>query len=116
MTGLTDLRTALVKGAFRVMQSPQFVRLLQDRRVLAILVEGLSVKASGRVALREAGKALARTLGLATLEDLRAVEQDLRERAAPAGGGVTRPAEPTARDLRFGESAASSRYGETARR
>lgn len=116
MIGLTDLRTTLVKGAFRVMQSPQFVRLLQDERVLAFLVEGMSVKARGRVLLRETGRALARTLGLATHEDLRAVERDLRDRAASAGGSAERPADPTARDLRRGEDPASFPDHETAGR
>lgn len=113
MIGLTDLRTSLVKAAFKVMQSPQFVRALQDERILAFLVEGMSAKARSVVLLREAGRTLARTLGLATLEDLRSVEQDLMERAAQAGGRADRPAEPTARDLRRGDDGASTRDHET---
>jgi hypothetical protein len=59
------------------MESPVFVRLLQDRRVLNVLVEGMSVKARLRELARDMGARLAPTLGLATLEDLRALERDL---------------------------------------
>lgn len=79
MAELSDLRTKLVKGAFKVMQSPQFVRLLQDKRVLHVIVDGMSLRARTRVLLREAGETIARTFGLATLTDLQALEQDLRD-------------------------------------
>lgn len=79
MARISDLRTRLVKGAFKVMQTPQFVRLLQDKRVLHVLVDGMSMRARTRMMLREAGEMLARTFGLATLADLRALEQDLRD-------------------------------------
>ncbi len=94
MVEMADLRTRLVQGAFRVMQTPQFVRLLQDKRVLAFLIDGMSFRARTRALLRESGVRLARILGLATLEDLRVLERDLRERAlgiSPSGYGPSEP-------------------------
>lgn len=79
MAELSNLRTRLVKGAFKVMQSPRFVRLLQDKRVLHLLVDGMSLRARGRILLRDSGEWIAGILGLATLADLRALELELRE-------------------------------------
>lgn len=72
-----ELRSRIVRSAFRVMESPTFVRLLQDRRVLNVLIEGMSVKVRFRELAREVGARIAPTFGLATLEDLRAMEHDL---------------------------------------
>jgi len=110
MAELTDLRTKLVKGAFKVMQSPRFVRLLQDKRVLNVIVDGMSLRARGRVMLRDLGTKVARAFGLVTLEDLRDLERDLERRTAAHVARAERPhapnpssygARPTHEDSRF---------------
>ena len=77
---MNDLRATIVRGAFRIMESRQFVRLFQDERVQRALIEWLSLPARARCWVRSSGAAAARTLGLATVADLRALEQHLVSR------------------------------------
>lgn len=78
MADLGELRSKLVQGAFKVMESRSFVRLLQDRRVLTVLVEGMGARSLLSSLGRRVGATAARTLGLATVEDLRSLENDIR--------------------------------------
>ena len=77
---MPPLRARLVSAAFRVIHSPRFARLVEDHGVLEAIVVGLSVEARARVALRRTGAGVARVLGLATMEDLREVEEAARRR------------------------------------
>jgi len=93
MTELADLQSKVVRGAFRVMQSRQFVRLLQDKRVLGFLVDGMGARVRFRAAVRGFGQRVAGVFGLATVRDLRALELDLIHRSAISGvdsGGAPR--------------------------
>lgn len=77
---MKELGTKAVQVLFQVMETPLFVRLLQNRRVLLVLSEGLSLPARTRELVLWSGERMARRFGWATADDLRQLEQDLLQR------------------------------------
>ena len=80
MAELIDLRAALVRGIFKVIESPKCLEVLRTPKALGLLIDVMSVPARCRSTLRDSGRSMARVLGLATAEDLRQVELDLEQR------------------------------------
>ena len=75
-----DLRATLVREAYRIMETRPVVRFVQDRRVLRSIIDGMGLRARIVKAARETTARLAPFVGLATIEDLRALEQDMLRR------------------------------------
>ena len=97
---MKELGTKGVQVLFHVMQTPLFVRLLQNKRFLRVLTEGLSLPVRTRELVLWSGERMARRFGWATADDLRRLEQEFLERyqtvaeqgdrrsSAPLHGGV----------------------------
>ncbi len=92
----------MVQRVFEVIESPRVHEVLRGQRALDALVVGLSVPAFFRSAIRDSGKRLARTMGLATEEDLRRLEMDIVQRME--GGASSRSGSRTVRFRRHGET------------
>lgn len=85
---VVDIRGSLVRVAVRILRGRPGRHLVERSRVLDAIVAGLSLPARARMASRRAGGQAARILGLATVEDLRELEESLvRQRADRTPGG-----------------------------
>jgi hypothetical protein len=85
---MSDLRTRLVRRALETLQSPRVGGIIQRGPLLDVVVAGLTVQARVRVGLRRAGSTVASALGLATLDDLRALGDEVARRPPATGPAV----------------------------
>jgi hypothetical protein len=77
---MKEMGTKAVQVLFHVMQTPLFVKLLQNKSFLRVLTEGLSLPVRTRELAQWSGERMARRFGWATAEDLRRLEHELLER------------------------------------